>query len=128
MNKLTKTVILGLSVLGAFALSAQAHPHSDADVTDHQAIIQAPVPIKIIHPGISPAQVGKVVNVRFDLDANGKTSNVESTDANPTDTLLTARVIRAMRSWEFEPARNASGEAIAVTVEMPIVVDRIGNS
>lgn len=128
MNKLTKTVILGLSVLGVFALTAQAHPHDETDATDTKATIQAPVPIKVIHPGVSPDQIGKVVNVRFALDESGKPSHIESTDATPEDALLTERVIRAMRSWEFEPARNADGDAVAVNVEMPIVVDHIGRT
>lgn len=128
MNKLTKTAILGLSVLGVFALTAQAHPHDETDAADTNANIQAPVPIKVIHPGVTPAQVGKVVNVRFALDENGKPSHIESADATPEDALLTERVIRAMRSWEFEPARNADGDAVAVNVEMPIVVDHIGRT
>lgn len=128
MNKLTKTAILGLSVLGVFALTAQAHPHNDTDATDDSAHIQAPVPIKVIQPGVSPSQVGKVVKVRFALDTNGKPSNIESAEANPEDALLTERVIRAMRSWEFEPARDANGEAVAVNVEMPVVIDSIGRS
>lgn len=121
MNKLTKTVILGLSILGVTAVTAQAHPHESTDVANDSGI-QAPVPIKVIHPGVDSDQVGKVVNVRFAVDVNGETSRVESLDAYPKDAILTDRVVRALRSWEFEPARDVNGNPVAVTVEMPIVI------
>lgn len=122
MNKLTKTVLLGLSILGVTALTAQAHPHDSTDAAD-QSNIQAPVPIKVIHPGVDASQVGQVVNVRFALDVYGKPSHVESADSHPKDAILADRVVRALRSWEFEPARDENGNAVAVTVEMPIVIE-----
>jgi TonB family protein len=122
MNKLTKSVIFGLSILGVTAVTAQAHPHDSTEAAD-QSGLQAPVPIKVIQPGVDASQVGQVVNVRFALDENGKPSHVESADAYPKDALLADRVIRALRSWEFEPARDENGNPVAVMVEMPIVIE-----
>ncbi len=121
MNKLSKSVILGLSLLGITALTAQAHPHDTPVVAKNQNI-QAPVPIKVVHPGVDADQVGKVVNVRFALDETGRPRQIEAVDPTPEDAVLAERIIRALRSWEFEPARNLEGQAISVIVEMPIVV------
>jgi len=124
MNKLSKSIVLGLSLLGITALTAQAHPHDTPVTVEHQNI-QAPVPIKVVHPGVDADQVGKVVNVRFALDETGRPTQIETVDPTPEDAVLAERIIRALRSWEFEPARNLDGQAISVTVEMPIVVERM---
>ena len=124
MHTHTKSILVGLGLLTAipaFALEKSACSSLNSENS-------APVPTKIVQPGIAPEQVGKVVLVQFTITEEGKPTRIQSVDPRPDDPLLTARIIRALRSWEFSPALSEDGRPIAVTVRMPIKVDRLAKT
>ena len=124
MNSRTKSVIVSLSLLAALPALAQA----EGTCTSQESKITVPVPTKIVQPGVSANQVGKVVLLQFTVTENGKPTNIQTVDLRPADPLLAERIIRALRSWEFTPALSDDGQPVAVSVTMPIKVDRLANT
>ena len=120
MKTHVKSILVSLSLLVAFP--AFAHEENVSSTLKSEG--RDPVPTKIVRPGVAPDQVGKVVLVQFTITKEGKPIHIQSVDTRPDDPLLTARIIRALRSWEFSPALSEDGRPIAVTVRMPIKVDR----
>ena len=124
MKTHVKSILVSLSLLVAFP--AFAHEENVSSTLKSEG--RDPVPTKIVRPGVAPDQVGKVVLVQFTITEEGKPTRIQSVDPRPDDPLLTARIIRALRSWEFSPALNEDGRPIAVRVRMPIKVDRLAKT
>ena len=110
MYSRTKSVLVSLSLLAALPVFA----HEENAVTPLKIEGSVPVPTKIVHPGVSPDQIGKVVLVQLTVTEEGKPMHVRPADSLQGDPLLADRVIRALRSWEFAPARNSDGQPIAI--------------
>jgi TonB family protein len=124
MHTHTKSVLVGLGLLTAAPVFALAESACTSLIGEDSV----PVPTKIVQPGVAPDQVGQVVLIQFTITEEGKPTRIQSVDPRPDDPLLTARIIRALRSWEFSPALNEDGHPIAVTVRMPIKVGRLATT
>ena len=120
----TKSVLVSLSLLAALPVFAQA----EGACTSQKSELNVPVPTKIVQPGVSASQVGKVVLLQFTITEKGKPTNIQTVDLRQDDPVLAERIIRALRSWEFTPALSDDGQPVAVTVTMPIKVDRLANT
>lgn len=120
----TKSVLVSLSLLAA--LPAFAHEKDVSAALKTKCSV--PVPTKIVQPGVKSHQVGKVVLIQLTITEEGKPTRIHAVDPWPSDPLLAARIIRALRSWEFAPALDDDGQPVAVTVRMPIKVDRLAKT
>ena len=123
----TKAIALSLSLLGLIAVPVQAYQQPSGD-SSNTVNATNPVPTKVVQPGVAPEQVGKSVTLRFTIDENGKPHHIQAAQPRSNDPVLVARMIRALRSWEFQPARGSDGQPIEMTVEMPIVVEKMSHS
>ncbi|MEZ5276077.1 MAG: TonB family protein [Opitutaceae bacterium] len=123
----SKAIALSLTLVGLIAAPVQAYQNPSADSSDAVNVTK-PVPTRVVQPGVAPEQVGQAVTLRFTVDENGKPHNIQAAQPRTNDPVLVARMIRAVRSWEFEPARGADGQPIEMTVEMPIVVNKLSHS
>jgi TonB family protein len=119
MNTRTKSVLVSLSLLAALP----AFAHEENAPTPRESESSVPVPTRIVHPGVSPGQIGKVVRVQLTITKEGKPTDIRTVDFPQNDPLFAERVIRALRSWEFAPARDSDGRPVAMKVTMPIRVD-----
>ena len=124
MNSRTKSVLAGLSLLAALPVFAQAGDACASKISEDNL----PVPTKIVQPGVSASQFGKVVLLQFTITEEGKAKNIQTVDLRPNDPVLAERIIRALRSWEFTPALSDDGQPVAVSVTMPIKVDHLANT
>lgn len=127
MTTPTRSLLLGFSLPGLTALSLQAGQKSNSDCPP-DAVQSRPVPIKVVPPAVDPEQVGQVVTLRFTVDEQGKPQEIASANPWPADPVLVARMIQAVRSWEFQPALDERGRPVAMTVELPIVVGQMARS
>jgi len=81
-------------------------------------------PVRVYGPPPSYTPEGKaeriqgVVIVQAEIDENGRVADVETLKGLPAG--LTEAALEAIRQWRFEPARDASGEAIRVLYNLTI--------
>jgi len=124
MNARTKSVLVSLSLLAALPAFAK----EENACTPLKSEGSVPVPTKIVRPGVQPDQVGKVVLVQLTVTEAGRPTHIQTVDFRPDDPVLAARIIHALRSWEFAPARGEDGQPVAMKVIMPIKVDRLAQT
>lgn len=88
-----------------------------------------PIPSKVEVPRVSGRLLGHKVRMSFEVRADGRAHNIRqqgiSPDQGTNDLAATMKI--ALLSWEFEPALDNHGNAIAVKVIMPVHVVKKGN-
>lgn len=84
--------------------------------------VSAPYPVRIVEPAIPMGHVGERVVMVFEIREDGRPAAVRSKEAYPRAWKLAARLTDVIPGWRFEPARNAEGIPVQVTVELPVRV------
>ncbi len=119
MKRPLATLTLALLFISVGALLASAEDRAASNHA-YQSAASSPVPVEITQPKVFEREIGKTVKLRMKIDAQGNPHAVEAADRFNNDPGLTHRVIQAVETWKFEPARNAEGKAITQVVELPI--------
>ena len=81
-------------------------------------------PTKVVSPALTKYVRGTEITMTFIIDRRGNTSYIRS-DANPFDPKtksLEALMQDALSHWEFKPAHDENGKAVAVKVALPVKV------
>ena len=80
-----------------------------------------PTPAYVVEPRLAPDFVGQQLEMKFIVDKSGRPYNIEAT--NPmVDRNLVTQIASALWYWRFDPARDASGNAIERKVILPVVI------
>jgi TonB family protein len=87
--------------------------------------ISLPYPRTIIHPAFPPNALGQgSVILKADISDKGTVANVQAIESMG---ILTDSSIKAVRQWDFEPARDQEGKAtqaqayVVIVYRLPIV-------
>lgn len=115
MHKIAAVLSLG----SLLAVSASAKTVEQAYLENCRKDAGFPVPIAVVSPRVSSADLGASVEVEFLVDAKGKPSEISVKSA--TDNVLADAVIDAVKQWQFSPAQR-DGVAVATKVILPVRV------
>lgn len=118
-------LILVLSSLAASATSTIASANEIPGVlpsVDNRLVLK---PLEIVQPRILEHEVGEVVNLRFTVTAEGRTTDIIPLSMERNGRHLSERVVEAVSAWKFAPVQGPNGFGHPVTVEMPITIRNI---
>lgn len=116
-------------VMGVVAVSEVQAQEKPAEYTlDTYKIeeLSAPIPTKIVVPRISSSLVGKGTQVcmLFNITESGKPLRIKD-NAGPfkdAESQLAAAMRYVLRYWEFTPAKDPNGNAVAVKAALPVKI------
>ena len=112
----TPILVLISLLLGASLANAKSQDAA------YFATFTQPKVLNAVQPRVFENEVGKTVNVVVTVNEAGDPIEVIPGDkrASEKHALLTQRVIEAVAQWQFEPAKDAEGNHIPMTVKMPV--------
>jgi hypothetical protein len=123
------TIAIIIAPLAAFA-AKESTPKSEYQLPEYKVEdLTLPVPVKVVVPRIGGRLLGHEVRMKFEISAEGRAYNIGQQGISPDQRTndLVAAMKMVLLSWEFEPALNNSGNAVAVKVIMPVQVVKKGN-
>ncbi len=140
MKNLIKNTIVGLLISGSPLLLTAAVEKQSSDLnynlpTYNVAGVETlPVPVKRTIPIVQRGLVGTTIVMKVTVDEFGIPTHVESArplfalgTVNEKERDFAVQLKSAISSWDFEPATDANGNPIEVTVRMPVsVIERGG--
>ncbi len=80
-----------------------------------------------VTPRIPSYLIGSNITLYYTINEEGKVQSVRS-NASITEKDLDAIMTKALRKWQFAPATNSSGDAVAIKVAMPVEVVAYGTT
>ena len=132
MKNTLKIIILAIALISApFATFAAnnatvkpEHQLPEYKVED----LSLPIPVKVVAPRVSGRLFGHEVRMLFNVSADGRPTNIRQQGISPDQMTndLVAAMTMVLYRWEFEPALDNNGNAIAVNVIMPVQVVKKG--
>jgi hypothetical protein len=132
MKPYTKLIIpsLGILLISLAGVVAQNN-QVEQNISEHELQaytvfnITMPQPIKMNAPRVRGNQLGREVNIYFNISADGSISHIHSKGYAEEGARDLATSMRAViRDWEFEPALDGNGIPISIAVELPVKVVR----
>ncbi|MCZ6672684.1 MAG: hypothetical protein O7C75_07070 [Verrucomicrobia bacterium] len=92
--------------------------------------VALPIPVKLVVPRVSGRLGGYQVRMIFNINADGRTTNIHKEVHSPEQEVndLGETMKMAIRSWHFEPARDKDGNAIAIKLALPVKVVKNGGN
>ncbi len=85
-------------------------------------------PTYTVQPIAFEHEVGRTVTVRIEIDEQGLPTEVTPIFVDMYDEALSARVVKAVKQWQFTPATDPYGNPISVTVDLPIQISEINRA
>ena len=86
-----------------------------------------PIAEKVVVPRVRRSLRGTEVDMLFRISETGKPQSISDTaGARISQKELAIAMRSSLKRWEFEPARNPQGQAVAVKVRLPVKVVRKG--
>ena len=135
MKTAIKNTILILGLLGIptllSATSGNQIAEKDFDLTNYQLVEveTLPFPTERGIPAIHQGNLGTRIMMKVTITEEGVPTRIGSAQprlsfdsADQGEVAFTDQMIDAVAGWTFEPARDSYGNAVAVTVRMPVRV------
>ena len=117
-------LIASLMIAGFSGLSAQSQSEVTRSYTLPSFTVEGvadPELQSYVTPRVPSYLVGSKITMYYTIDTNGDVRSIRS-NAVFTGGDLASMMTQALRSWHFEPARNAEGETVAIKVAMPVEI------
>lgn len=86
--------------------------------------LELPVPVTIVNPIVGRELVGAKVTMTFRISKDGHIGYIRSNASRFDDQQVNLASVMAyyLRAWEFNPAMDKDGNAVAVKLRMPVEV------
>ena len=138
MKNTFETILIALLIVSvpvaAFAAKEEASkPAYNLPTYTIEDIASLPQPTKNPIPSVKTDYIGLSLKVKFTVNENGRPESVRLdrplTSYSDVDKMTFAnRMKEAVETWQFDPAYDHAGNAIAVKVIMPVQVVKKGKN
>lgn len=131
MKTLTGTLLFvcGLTLFPLIVSAAKAPTHLLPEYTVQDLTL--PIPDKVVAPRVNGQFAGQKVRMQLTVGTDGRATKISQKGISPDQQTndLAATMQMVLRQWQFKPAMDKQGNAVAVKVILPVeVVKAKGNA